>query len=246
MLEEDFGTTDDQIEVVFSGQRGYHIHVKDPYLEKLGADERKEIVDYITGTGLNLELHNLTNRIGEESVFNASAKGWRSRIIKAVYTLLLKRPTELKTMGISHKTVKRIEENRDVLLDWLNEGKITQAAALLKKRAWENLIKAAIIQETVSVDTVVTTDIHRLIRLPSSLHGKTAFKVISTNVDELGEFDPLCDAIAFKGGLVKIKVSKAGKIKIDEVDYGPYNNETVELPIAPALFFICKGKATLA
>jgi len=132
-----------------------------------------------------------------------------------------------------------------MLLSWLNEGKITQAAVFLRKRAWENLIRKAIAQETVAVDTVVTTDIHRLIRLPSSLHGKTAFKVTSITVDELSEFNPLSDATAFKGGLVKIKVEKAGKIKIDGMEYGPYSDETVEIPTAPALFFICRGKATL-
>jgi len=245
ILEEDFGTSDDQIEVVFSGQRGYHIHVKDKYIQKLGADERKEIVDYVTGTGLNIGFHNLTNKRGEISNFNASTKGWRGRIIKAVYTILLKRVGELKAMGIGDKTAKKIEENRDMLLGWLNDGKITQAAVFLRKRAWESLIRKAIAQETVAVDTVVTTDIHRLIRLPSSLHGKTAFKVTSITVDELSEFTPLSDATAFKGGLVKIKVEKAGKIKIDGMEYGPYSDETVEIPTAPALFFICRGKATL-
>lgn len=246
ILEEDFGISDDQMELVFSGQRGYHIHVKDKYIEKLGTDERKEIVDYVTGTGLHIGLHNLTNRKGEISNFNASTKGWRGRMIKAVYTMLLKRVKELKAMGIGERTAKKIEENRDMLLGWLDAGKVTQTAAFLRKRAWESLIQKAKAQETVAVDTVVTTDIHRLIRLPSSLHGKTAFKVISITVDELSEFNPLRDATAFKGGLVKIKVEKAEMIKVGGVEYGPYSNELVELPTAPALFFICRGKAALA
>ncbi|MDW7727168.1 MAG: DNA primase catalytic subunit PriS [Candidatus Methanoperedens sp.] len=51
-LLDDFGFTEDVISIVFSGGRGYHIHVHDPKVLSLESAERREIVDYVSGTGL--------------------------------------------------------------------------------------------------------------------------------------------------------------------------------------------------
>ena len=45
----DFGFDEKYLELYFSGARGYHCHVKDPVIFDLGSNERREIVDYITG-----------------------------------------------------------------------------------------------------------------------------------------------------------------------------------------------------
>ncbi len=55
-LLEDFGFPDDSISVVFSGGRGYHIHVRDPKVLTLESAERREIVDYLNGTGLSTDF----------------------------------------------------------------------------------------------------------------------------------------------------------------------------------------------
>ena len=48
ILEEDFGVSSKTVGAVFSGHRGYHIHVAEKALRRLGSAERKEIVDYVT------------------------------------------------------------------------------------------------------------------------------------------------------------------------------------------------------
>lgn len=48
----DFGFNEKYIELYFSGGRGYHCHVKDPAILDLDSNERREIVDYITGRDL--------------------------------------------------------------------------------------------------------------------------------------------------------------------------------------------------
>lgn len=55
-LLSDFGFSKDNVSIVFSGGRGYHIHVRDPYVFSLESKERREIVDYVSGTGLNPEF----------------------------------------------------------------------------------------------------------------------------------------------------------------------------------------------
>lgn len=55
-LLEDFGFPEDTVSIVFSGGRGYHIHVRDPGVLPLESAQRREIVDYVSGTGLKNEL----------------------------------------------------------------------------------------------------------------------------------------------------------------------------------------------
>lgn len=45
----DFGLSDKDVWITFSGGRGYHAHVVEERLLQLGSRERREVVDYITG-----------------------------------------------------------------------------------------------------------------------------------------------------------------------------------------------------
>jgi len=53
-LGADFGFEEKTMRIVFSGGRGYHIHVFDERVWPLGSHERREIVDWITGKGLDV------------------------------------------------------------------------------------------------------------------------------------------------------------------------------------------------
>lgn len=55
-LLEDFGFSENNISIAFSGGRGYHIHVRDPRVMSLESPERREIVDYLSGTGLSVDF----------------------------------------------------------------------------------------------------------------------------------------------------------------------------------------------
>lgn len=55
-LLEDFGFGEENIRVAFSGGRGYHIHVHDPRVLTLESAQRREIVDYLSGTGIKSQF----------------------------------------------------------------------------------------------------------------------------------------------------------------------------------------------
>lgn len=55
-LVDDFGFEREDMEIFFSGHRGYHIHIRDDKILDLSSQARREIVDYITGVGLELEV----------------------------------------------------------------------------------------------------------------------------------------------------------------------------------------------
>ena len=110
---------------------------------------------------------------------------------------------------------------------------------------WKKIVQKAIESQSVKIDTVVTTDIHRLIRLTNTLHGKTGLKKVYVPINDVERFDPLKSALAFQGGAVKLVVSEAPEFRLGDQRYGPYSDEEVELPTAVALFLLCKGAAHL-
>jgi DNA primase small subunit len=52
VLIEDFGFSAETLTVAFSGHRGYHVQVESKKIRELDSLARKEIVDYVMGTGL--------------------------------------------------------------------------------------------------------------------------------------------------------------------------------------------------
>jgi DNA primase small subunit len=65
-LLDDFGFSEDNISIVFSGGRGYHIHVRDPRVLSLESPERREIVDYIGGVGIDVNFMFREHMIGDQ------------------------------------------------------------------------------------------------------------------------------------------------------------------------------------
>ncbi|MEM2094031.1 MAG: DNA primase small subunit PriS, partial [Candidatus Bathyarchaeia archaeon] len=204
----DFGFKEETITVCFSGQRGYHVHIEDPNIQNLDQNSRKEIADYITGTGLKLEFHGLIQRndVKKRTILlpELNSPGWGGRIMRGIYDVLGEVSVDtMSELGFSKKTAKLIQKKREEILDSISEGKKTVSRDL----KIEYLIKLAedgIRRQASAIDTVVTTDIHRLIRLPETLHGKTGLKAIEIPLNSLEKFDPLKDSLAFRTGAVKV------------------------------------------
>jgi len=107
------------------------------------------------------------------------------------------------------------------------------------------LMGNAVKEQASAIDTVVTTDIHRLIRLPGTLHGKTGWLAQNVPIDELEDYDPLISAVALTDSNEKVYVRRAPRFRMGDEFYGPYEEELVELPLAAAVFLLCKNAARL-
>ncbi|UCH04291.1 MAG: hypothetical protein JSW05_12080, partial [Candidatus Thorarchaeota archaeon] len=116
-------------------------------------------------------------------------------------------------------------------------------------KSWQELAMRAIETHGGEIDVPVTHDIHRVIRLIGSLHGKTGFSVIPITRDGLEAFNPLNDSLAITEGTMKIRFPDSPlavpKIRIGDDTLGPFHSESVELPMAAAVFMLCKGVATI-
>ncbi|MDR0768047.1 MAG: DNA primase catalytic subunit PriS [Methanosarcinales archaeon] len=56
-LIDDFGFSENNIQLVFSGGRGYHFHVYDDKISQLDSAERREIVNYVSGRDLDFKFY---------------------------------------------------------------------------------------------------------------------------------------------------------------------------------------------
>jgi len=71
--------------------------------------------------------------------------------------------------------------------------------------------------ESAPIDEPVTTDTHRLIRLPKTLHGGSGLVVTPIDREALDEFDPLVDAIPepFRGREIEVRVEEPRRVELD-------------------------------
>jgi len=248
-LTDDLGFSSENLEVCFSGQRGYHVRVGEIKVRQLDQAARKEITDYITGTGLIIEPHGLSEvGIGHTREVvgpDLNDKGWNGRIAKSIYSLIsssaLKQLEEV--FGINETLANNLMTNREIILKGWNKNVPWNIIKGVGFKKWKKIVLHSIKDQGAIIDTVVTTDMHRLIRLPLTLHGKTGLKAVDVSVDALERFDPLKDAIAFRNGELKVHIKDANKFRMGEQEFGPYTQETVSLPMAAAIYLLCKKVA---
>jgi len=261
-LVDDFGFTQQDIKLFFSGGRGYHCHVIHPRVHQLGSHERREIVDYITGKGL------LTDKIFKERVYDKQGPrgqykrtrleipkptdgGWNGRISQGIIKIIL----EIKEMekekaiaylmdfaGITRKSAMRfLEDLTPGKISRIREGILDQSTSI-KKIFMKGAMRLSAMH-AAGTDEPVTADIKRLIRLPGSLHGKTGLKVQSLKIDDLSQFNPLNDAVVFGDNDIQISMKK--KIEITMKDHHYILSEgKVTVPEYLAVFLIARGFAS--
>lgn len=242
MLTDDFGFADKELKVYFSGNRGYHVHVENEGIRLLDSMARKEIVDYVIGLGLRIEL----NRIIDERrvLADRDARGWKQRVAKGIETFLEKASlAEIEATGLSKHVAGILDKNRGTLLESLKKNRYPDVSGV-GVESWKKVVAWIASQRSAKIDTVVTTDIHRLIRLAGSLHGKTGLMKMEAPLSGLDNFDPLKEAVAFDKGQVVVDIEETPEFRIGEDIYGPFKNVArVELSTAAALFLCCKGAA---
>ena len=244
ILIQDFGFSQSgELSVNFSGNRGYHVHVRSPAIKGLGQQARREVVDYMLGIGIEAGYHGFTGRlIGGGPTL--AEDGWRGRTVKALYDFVgHATPETLEGLKLSKRAAQEIMEHQEEILGLLAESHPSSINKFISGQVLDRLMVAAVKEQASAIDTVVTTDIRRLIRLPKTLHGKTGWLSQGMSIDDLADYDPLSEAIAFTEGTQRVYVRRAPAFRIGEYTYGPFEEELVELPLAVAMFLLCRRAA---
>jgi DNA primase small subunit len=191
-LLPDFGIVRDDIMIVFSGHRGYHIHCFTDEVQPLGSAERREIVDYVAGTGLDFPHHGLVDQsFGIPKGPDARTPGWERKIAHSIQAIF-RTPSKIEEIGKLNTSQKeKLTRGAASILRRLEENPPRYVLPKgIGKVAWRAIAQFAVEQMSAMVDEPVSTDIHRLIRLPGSLHGKTGFLVRQLEMKSLEKFDP--------------------------------------------------------
>jgi len=260
----DFGFKEKHLELYFSGGRGYHCHVKDPAILDLDSNERREIVDYITGRDLqdSLIFHEQATgrkRYGSHSFASGKSlkmptpdqEGWKGRISRGIIDLVyeIKKSDDplrkLEEYGVNrHDAERLVAELSEERVRRIQDGLLDQSKTIRKFFLNSALRKTAVSLSAGETDEPVTCDVKRLIRLPSSLHGKTGFKVVKIQVDELKDFDPLIDAVVLPEDPVWIMNQKQLCIEMNNQKYHLEVGEQ-EIPTYLAVFLLGRKQAIL-
>jgi len=277
----DFGIDPEQTSFVFSGGRGYHVHVRDPRFQPLSSPERRELVDYVLGIGFDpmraiegrredVRAGNTLAVLEDDGGFERAAvprtrqlappdaPGWRGRTTRAVLEVLRRweatgkdaAATEMIGYGIAPAKARRWAK---LLVEEGGAARIRSTLTLdvfkkdLPAEFLEAVVPRAAIEVQGETDAPVTTDIHRLIRLPGSLHGGTGFRVVPLSREAIDGFDPFRDALVrpAAGELVRITYREEVRYPFPEHPVHGTPGGTDELPTPEALFLVLRGEAEL-
>lgn len=248
-LIPDFGFSEKDISVNFSGNRGYHIHVHDENTFKLDGDARKSIINYITGN--NIELSAFFPTLGRKGVRLDGPKptdyGWGGKLANGAIRALNSGTSSLMELGIDKKSSEMLTRKSAEISLGISTGNWDKVNIPKKAEFWSNILKSIAIKQSDLIDKNVSTDKYHLIRLPGTIHGDTgliAKKVKSTKA--LDDFEPMNETIAFDDRNIKIKTGKVPKFMMSYKEFGPYDNQEIELPVYAAVYLILKRLASLA
>lgn len=265
LLARDFGfeIEHENTSVVFSGGRGYHVHIRDESVRTLDRKARREIVEYVLGDGID-DLDRLTRveTVAGMGVQNAVEKhtlqtdgGWGRR----VHTRLVELADEVRAMdesdgidrltefdGIGEKGGKKLYELMSERYEEVVAGNL-EAAGQHTKTLARLLLERILAEESAPIDEPVTTDINRLIRLPGSLHGGSGLVVTPIPYDKLEAFDPLVDAVSdtFRNQEIMVEIDTEQQIELDgETHNIPAGHSSVRESVG--VFLMARGHAEKA
>jgi DNA primase small subunit len=251
MLTDELGIDRKTIELVFSGGRGYHIHVRDLAFRSWGSAERRELIDYVCGIGINPAAM-LAGK-------SPAGKGWQARYRAALLEYLQWLGTLPEKEALSHLsaipgvgkvTADELIGQREIIVAELMHS---PSPVLLKKfrglsqivAAEEGEFRKRLREKAALADEPVTTDTKRLIRMPTSLHGGSGMRVMPIEARDFAAFDPLTDAVVFGMSDVRIDVTVPRPTPLLGSTYQLAKGITT-VPEAVAIFLCCRGMAEIA
>ena len=242
-LLPDFGFSKSELAVNFSGSRGYHVHVVSDAVYDLDREARREIADYVSGTGLSFgrlfwnEGKKFYGPTTSQGGFGGKfARAFAARLSDDAFALSIAR--KLKKPEEKEKLRSAIERG-----NWDNIGIANREKKLSEKFDEMKLTRAG------RIDANVTADVSKLIRMPDSIHGGSGFAAKRlASPDAISSFEPMRHAPVFSGSPLRVKATEAvPALNIRDFSFGPFSaGEVRELPEACAIYLLCKKAAVLA
>ena len=243
-LMPDFGFSDKEISINFSGNRGYHVRIERDDVLMLSSDARKEMSDYISGNNIDfVSMFPTSQKRGVLRGPKMEDPGWGGKIARNFVDTLNRGPDALaEELGVEKSIAKKLYKNRTLISMGIGNGNWDMVYIKNKAEFWKDMIGRQAISQSDKIDKNVTTDPSHLIRLQNTLHGSTGLVARKIkDVSELADFDPMLKCVAFKKGELKMKVGKVPKFEILGEQVGPFDDEQATLPVYAGLYIFLKG-----
>jgi DNA primase small subunit len=249
-LKDDFGAREYLIN--FSGNRGYHLHVRDKGFLSMLSEDRKRIIEYIKGEGFD-----------HYKMFNAFRKRMKDELMKDGNRSMVPGPrpgdagsagrfaraaidvARTNPLNISKKFKDAL--NVDMFANGVNVGHWEKGHGLKEEDLMERLkpVSERIKLGSVNIDAGVTQDISKLIRMPGSIHGSTGLEAKILKESEVEAFDPFNDAVVFPDDKTAILLKEDVNIRIRETVLRAKKGQKAKVPAYMAAYLCLKDKATL-
>lgn len=164
ILSKDMGIKEEETEVYFSGNEGFHVRVTNKDYEALGSHERADLVDYVMFNGAIPETFGLRRQgISKANLPAIDELGWRGRVAGTLY-------------GSKSKAAKA---SKQIILEGYS--------------AFQSRLESLRQTIGARVDPKVTMDIHRIFRLEGSINSKSGLsKAKCNNIEEFDPFTDAC------------------------------------------------------
>ena len=218
-LSGDLGIDRQNIDAYFSGNNGFHFHVRDDSYRPLDSQARSDLVGYIAGVGLLAESVGVRKAPGSDEAFvkfprSGLALGWRKKVAD-----------KLK----------------------IDTSSIIKLGNIAKEKGGYAGFKAELDKMTkemgARIDPQVTTDVHRVFRMPGTLNSKSG--LAKQKCGDLDSFDPFTEACVLGSADVKVKMKTHVKLRLKGKSFN-LSREFEELSAYAAVYLICKGLADAA
>jgi DNA primase small subunit len=215
-LMVDLGIEQSNIRIYFSGNNGFHVHINDDAYVSLDPQARSDLAGYLSGTSLMSESIGVRKSNRDDLFFikfprSGLAYGWRKRIADKL----------------------KIDTSSTIKLKYMVKEKGGYIAFNLEL---DRMTK----EMGVRLDPQVTTDVHRVFRMPGTLNSKSG--LAKTRCSDIYSFDPFIDACVLGDGKVSVRLKVHIKLKIMGKSFN-ISKESAEMPAYAAVYLMCKGLA---
>lgn len=164
VLTEDLAVNEEKIQVYFSGNEGFHVHITNSEYQTLDSRERADLADYIMFNGVIPETLGIYKQNNSKmSLPDIGEKGWRGRVAKEIFGSKSKRPKIIQEILLGGYSAfqLRLEEMRHMI--------------------------------GVRIDPKVTMDVHRIFRLGGSINSKSGLsKILCKDLENFDPFSDAC------------------------------------------------------
>lgn len=213
-LTVDFGIDKNNIEIFFSGNTGFHLHVNEVNLRELDSQSRADLSSYILGKDLIPEFFGIRKQketfIVKIPYFGINF-GWRKKVFEK--------------LGIDVVTKQRLSFSINKLGGYYGfRTKLSEIGNELGAK----------------VDPMVTMDVHRIFRMPYSINSKSG--LIKTRCDNIDNFEPFNDSCLEDDSMVDIMINYPIKFRLKNKSYD-FDKTRRIVPYYLACYLVCKGFA---